>query len=339
MTASEIRNQIQSAMQAAFPDAEARVAQFYAMQGYQLGWCDEQLVPARLDAGKLLRPRLSLLACQVAGGDPLRALPLAAGIQLIHDFSLIHDDIEDQSTTRRGRSTVWQLWGLAQGINAGDAMFAIAHLSLQRLVQFGVPAEVVLKTIQRFDESILTLCEGQFLDLSYEGDLHISEADYLTMISRKTATLVAAAAELGALVGGAGPAMTRALFSFGLDLGIAFQIQDDILGVWGDPATTGKPPAADLYRRKLSLPVIYALRTAEQHARLAALYGTERISSDDVHEILTILESAQARRYTEHLAMSYHQAALAALDSLHDGDAIALAELRTTADGLLGRVT
>jgi len=338
MIASEIRNQIQSAMQAAFPHAEARVAQFYAMQEYQLGWRDEQLAPAGFDPGKLLRPRLSLLACQVAGGDPLRTLPLAAAIQLIHDFSLIHDDIEDQSTTRRGRSTVWELWGLAQGINAGDGMCVIAHLSVHRLIQAGVPAEVVLKVLHRFDETILMLCEGQFLDLSYEGDLHISEADYLTMISRKTAALVAGAAELGALVGGASAAMARALFAFGQHLGIAFQIQDDILGVWGDPATTGKPPSADLYRRKVSLPVIYALRTAEQRARLAALYGQARIGSDDVREILTILESAQARHYTEHIATSYHQAALAALDSLYDGDVAALAELRAIAAGLLGRV-
>jgi geranylgeranyl diphosphate synthase type I len=339
MVAFEIRNQIQAAMQAAFPDAEARVAQFYAMQEYQLGWRDEQLAPAGFDPGKLLRPRLSLLACQMAGGDPLRTLPLAAGIQLVHDFSLIHDDIEDQSGTRRGRSTVWGLWGLAQAINAGDGMFVIAHLSLHRLAQAGVPAEVVLKVLQRFDETILTLCEGQFLDLSYEGNLHISEADYLAMISRKTAALVAASAELGALVGGASPAMARALFAFGQNLGIAFQIQDDILGVWGDPATTGKPPAADLYRRKLSLPVIYGLRTAEQRTRLAVLYGAERIGSDDVREILAILEAAQAQRYTEHIATSYHQAALAALDSLHDGDAAALAELRAIADGLLGRAT
>jgi geranylgeranyl diphosphate synthase type I len=339
MIVSEIRNQIQSAMQAAFPDAEARVAQFYAMQEYQLGWRDERLAPAGFDPGKLLRPRLSLLACRVAGGDPLRTLPLAAGIQLIHDFSLIHDDIEDQSATRRGRSTLWELWGLAQGINAGDGMCVIAHLSLHRLVQLGVPAEVVLKALQRFDETILTLCEGQFLDLSYEGDLHISEADYLAMISRKTAALVAAAAELGALVGGANAAMTRALFAFGQHLGIAFQMQDDILGVWGDPATTGKPPAADLYRRKLSLPMIYALRTAEQSERLTALYAKQHVDSDDVRQILAILEAAQARRYTEHLATSYHQAALAALDSLHDGDAAALAELRGIAEGLLGRTT
>src|SRR5919205_4345222 len=120
MSQPDIRTSIQAAMRAAFPAAEARVAQFYAMQEYQLGWRDEQLAPASVDPGKLLPPQLTLLACRAAGGDPRQALPLAAAIQLIHDFSLIHDDIEDNSATRRGRSTIWKLWGLAQGVNTGD---------------------------------------------------------------------------------------------------------------------------------------------------------------------------------------------------------------------------
>src|SRR5262245_39973061 len=190
MNQSDTRISIQAAMRAAFPQAEARVARFYAMQEYQLGWRDEQLAPAHVDPGKLLRPQLTLLACRVAGGDPQQALPLAAAIQLIHDFSLIHDDIEDNSDTRRGRPTVWKLWGLAQGINTGDGMFVVAHLALHQLVQAGVPAEVTLDVLKRFDQTILALCEGQFLDLSFEGNLTIGEADYLAMISGKTATLL-----------------------------------------------------------------------------------------------------------------------------------------------------
>lgn len=337
MDASEIRNQIQAAMQAAFPDAEARVAQFYAMQEYQLGWRDTQLDPAGFDPGKLLRPRLSLLAGRVAGGDISRTLPIAAGIQLIHDFSLIHDDIEDQSATRRGRPTVWKLWGVAQAINIGDGMFVIAHQAVHRLSEAGVAAEVALEALRRFNATVLTLCEGQYLDLSYEGDLKITEDDYLTMISRKTAALVAAAAELGALVGGGDAAMQQAMCTFGQNLGMAFQIQDDVLGVWGDPAVTGKPMSADLYRRKLSLPVIYALRTAQRRADLAELYSRPDIESEDVRQILQILDHAQARQYVEQMAASYHHAALAALDSVRDGDAAALSELRMIAEKLWGR--
>lgn len=323
-------------MRESFPQAEARVARFYGMQEYQLGWRDERLAPAGFDPGKLLRPRLSLLSCRAAGGDPDLALPLAAGIQLIHDFSLVHDDIEDQSATRRGRPTVWKIWGMEQGINAGDGLFVVAHLAVHRLVEAGVPAEVTLEILRRFDRTILMICEGQFLDLSYEGDLGIAEADYLAMISRKTAALVAAAAELGAIVGGADETTARSFFDFGQDLGIAFQIQDDMLGIWGDPALTGKPAAADLYRRKLSLPIIYALHAAEQREDLARLYSKPRIGRGDVRHILKILELTGARQYIEGVAASYYQAALAALESVC-GDPAALAELRAVAEGLVSR--
>ena len=337
MNQPDVRIAIQEAMRAAFPEVEARVAQFYAMQEYQLGWRDEQLAPAHVDPGKLLRPRLSLLACRAAGGDMWQALPLAAGIQLIHDFSLIHDDIEDQSATRRGRSTIWKLWGLAQGVNTGDGMFVMAHMALHRLVEAGVPAAVTLEVLRRFDQTILTICEGQFLDLRYEGDLGIGEADYLAVISRKTAVLIAAAAGLGAMIGGADETTAQAFFDFGHNLGLAFQIEDDVLGIWGDPAVTGKPATDDLYRRKVSLPIIYALRTAGQRANLADLYGKTRIGDDEVHHILDILELAHARRYAEDMAKFYHQQALAALDAVRGGDAAALADLRAIAEGLLGR--
>jgi geranylgeranyl diphosphate synthase type I len=336
MNQTDPRVSIQAAMRAAFPAAEARVAQFYAMQQYQLGWCDERLAPADVNPGKLLRPQLTLLACRAAGGDPQQALPLAAGIQLIHDFSLIHDDIEDNSDTRRGRPTVWKLWGLAQGLNAGDGMFVVAHLALHRLSQAGVQPAVVLEVLRRFDQATLTICEGQFLDLSFEGDLRISEADYLAMISRKTAALAAAAAGLGAIVGGADAPTVQALFDFGQNLGLAFQVQDDVLGIWGDPAVTGKPAAADLYRRKLSLPVIHGLHTAAQRDTLARIYSQAEISDDDAGQLLEILAEAGARGYTEGVAALYHRQALSALDAAH-GDTGALAELRALADRLVGR--
>jgi geranylgeranyl diphosphate synthase, type I len=336
MNQDNTRVSIQAAMRAAFPEAESRVAQFYAMQQYQLGWRDEQLAPADIDPGKLLRPQLTLLSCRAAGGDPRQALPLAAGIQLIHDFSLIHDDIEDNSDMRRGRPTVWKLWGLAQGVNAGDGMFVVSHLALHRLKEAGVHPEVVLEVLRRFDETILCICEGQFLDLSFEGDLRISEADYLKMISCKTAALAAAAAGLGAIVGGADAPTAQALFDFGQNLGLAFQVQDDVLGIWGDPAATGKPAAADLYRRKVSLPIIHALRTAAESDALARLYSQAEISDHDATQLLEILAEAGAREYTEDVATFYHQQALAALETAH-GDTAALADLRALAERLVGR--
>jgi len=336
MKHSDERTAIEAAMRAAFPPVDERVARFYAMQEYHLGWRDEELHPATFDPGKLLRPRLCLLSCRAVGGDPRDALPLAAAIQLIHDFSLIHDDIQDQSDTRRGRPTVWKLWGLAQGINTGDGMFTVAHLSLHRLALTSLPAATILDVLRRFDETILTICEGQFLDLSYEGNLEIDEAAYLAMIERKTAALIAASAELGALVGGADEETIQALFDFGRALGLAFQIEDDVLGIWGDPAVTGKPFAADLYRRKLSLPVIHALTTSPDRERLMSLYAQATLDDDAVHQALAILDAAGSRVYAEAAAAAYHGEAFAALDRAH-GDAAALEELRAIATSLLGR--
>jgi geranylgeranyl diphosphate synthase type I len=316
------------------------VARFYAMQEYHLGWRDAQLAPDEADPGKLIRPQLVLLACRAAGGDAAQAMPLAAGIQLLHDFTLIHDDIEDNSDARRGRPTLWHLWGLAQGINAGDGMFVIAHLAIHRLSDMGVPAERTLRILRRFDEVILNVCEGQFLDISFEGDLSISPDDYLAMIGRKTAALIDGSAALGAMAAGADAPTVDALGTFGRRLGLAFQIEDDILGIWGDPELTGKPRAADLYRRKVSLPVVHALGGAGAD-ELAAIY--ERPDPDDasVGRALAILDAAGSRAYCASIAAEHHHAALAALDRLDTrGSAEAAAaksQLRAVAQSLLGR--
>jgi geranylgeranyl diphosphate synthase type I len=325
-------------MREAFPEAEARVAEFYGLQEYHLGWRDERLQPAYSDPGKLLRPVFCLLSCQAVGGDPRQALPLAAGIQLMHDFSLIHDDIEDQSDTRRGRPTVWTKWGMAQGINTGDGMLIVSHLSLHRMVEAGVRPEIVLDVLHRFDQTVLSVCEGQFLDINYEGNLAINEDDYLSMISRKTAALIAASTELGALVGGADDKTAQAMFDFGQNLGLAFQIQDDVLGIWGDPEETGKPFAADLLRRKLSLPVIHALNSSERE-ELARLYQKQETAPGDISTMLDILERTESRRYVEHVSEQYHCRAMAALDAIENGDSRALAEMRRIAEGLLKRRT
>ncbi|HEU5014513.1 MAG TPA: polyprenyl synthetase family protein [Roseiflexaceae bacterium] len=338
MNPSHPRELVQNAMREAFPEAEARVAEFYGLQEYHLGWRDERLQPAYSDPGKLLRPVFCLLSCQAVGGDPRQALPLAAGIQLMHDFSLIHDDIEDQSDTRRGRPTVWTKWGMAQGINTGDGMLIVSHLSLHRMVEAGVRPEIVLDVLHRFDQTVLSVCEGQFLDINYEGNLAINEDDYLSMISRKTAALIAASTELGALVGGADDKTAQAMFDFGQNLGLAFQIQDDVLGIWGDPEETGKPFAADLLRRKLSLPVIHALNSSERE-ELARLYQKQETAPGDISTMLDILERTESRRYVEHVSEQYHCRAMAALDAIENGDSRALAEMRRIAEGLLKRRT
>ena len=144
--------------------------------------------------GKMLRPLLCLASCEAVGGDGQRALPAAAALELLHNFSLIHDDIEDGSPQRHGRDTVWRVWGVAQAVNAGDGMFALAHVTLHRLSEVGVAADQVLAVAALLDEASLRLCEGQYRDLSYEERLDVRCDDYLEMVAGKTAALMAASA-------------------------------------------------------------------------------------------------------------------------------------------------
>lgn len=341
MNTKDIRAIIQDKMRSIFPEAEQRVTPFYAMQEYHLGWRDTDFAPAHFDPGKLLRPQLAIRACESAGGSMQQALPLAAAIQLIHDFTLIHDDIEDDSDTRRGRVTVWKQWGLAQGINAGDGMFSLAHLALYQLLNEGISPEIIIEVYKRFDQTVLTICEGQYLDLSFEGNLRITEDDYLSMISRKTAALIAASSGLGTLVGGGDPESVQASFEFGESLGLSFQIQDDVIGIWGDPAVTGKPRAADIYRRKVSMPIVHALRNAPNREELEAVYRKQDVSDEDVDLALAVLETAGSRAYTEGMAQTYHEKAVQALEHIRPKDSSeaqeAFGQIQAMLEMLLGR--
>ncbi len=278
---------------------------FYGMLAYHLGWVDAQLQPARQDGGKRVRPMLCLLACAACGGDPARALPAAAAIELLHNFSLIHDDIQDRSETRRGRPTVWALWGIAQAINAGDALFTIAHRALWRLRERGVPAERILEVAERFDAACLMLTRGQHFDLLFEGMPYVSVEAYLEMIRGKTAALLRAATGIGARLADR-PA--EDLEAFGEALGMAFQIQDDLLGIWGDPAVTGKPAADDLRTRKKTLPVILAM------GRIPEFAERYRDPQTPLEVLLQDLERSGARAEAETMAAGFTQQAMAALE-------------------------
>ncbi|GBD10017.1 (2E,6E)-farnesyl diphosphate synthase [Candidatus Thermoflexus japonica] len=278
---------------------------FYGMLAYHLGWADAQLRPAQQDGGKRVRPMLCLLACAACGGDPARALPAAAAIELLHNFSLIHDDIQDRSETRRGRPTVWALWGIAQAINAGDALFTIAHRALWRLRERGVPAERILEVAERFDAACLMLTRGQHFDLLFEGAERVSLEEYLEMIRGKTAALLRAAAGIGARLAD-GPA--EDLEAFGEALGMAFQIQDDLLGIWGDPVVTGKSAADDLRTRKKTLPVIFAME------RIPGFAERYRDPQTPLEILLQDLERSGARAETEAMAAVFTQQAMAALE-------------------------
>ncbi|HEU5089226.1 MAG TPA: polyprenyl synthetase family protein, partial [Roseiflexaceae bacterium] len=307
---------IQQSMQAIFPQAGARIARLYQMQEYHLGWRNETLEPALSDSGKLLRPRLAILACQSVGGSMEQVLPLAAGIQLFHDFSLLHDDIQDVSPTRRGRATVWNVWGIAHAITAGDSLLALAHLAVHRLRAAGLSAASTLDVLHWFDETILAVCEGQYLDCSYEGKLDISEDDYLAMIRRKTASLIGTASGLGALIGGAAPDVVQAFHQVGLLLGMAFQVQDDILGIWGASGITGKPGTADLERRKVTLPIIRLLRDERYGGDVARIYKQPGVAAGDVQRLLALFSATSIQADMRALVRDMSQAARDALDAI-----------------------
>ena len=291
---------------------EMHPSTFNTMLNYHLGFADTDGAPAQVYSGKRIRPVLTLLACEACGGSVETALPAAAAIELLHNFSLIHDDIEDRDELRRGRPTLWRLWGDAQAINAGDAMFALAHEAIEKLTERGVTPLRVLGTLRAFDEAAVALTVGQHLDLSFETRTDVSVSEYMTMIQGKTAALTQAACAIGALIGGAMDERTQALASFGAWLGVAFQLQDDVLGIWGDPQVTGKQDS-DLSHRKKTLPVLYA---AEQNARVRDLYLMRDWNTDaDLQIVRDLIEMSGAREYTQQASLDAYTRSLQALDA------------------------
>jgi len=309
---------IEAELREVLTPSHPQLASFYGMMQYHLGWVDEGFAPTPDGGGKRLRPILCLLTCQATGGDPYQALPAAAAVELVHDFSLVHDDIEDQSPLRRGRPTVWRVWGVPQAINVGDGLFALAHLAMPRLADRVVAPRRVLTALEILDQACLALTEGQYLDLSFEARLDVDAEQYLSMIRGKTAALFRAAAQLGAVVAGADAESIGCYRRFGENLGLAFQIVDDILGIWGDPGVTGKPAADDIRQRKKTLPIVRALEEEQRTGvkGLREIYRQEAIDERAVEVALNILEDLGACRYAEKMAHDYYRQALAELDAL-----------------------
>ncbi len=315
-------------------------AEYYGMMRYHLGWVDEDLRPVQASIGKRLRPLLCLLCCEATGGDTRAALPAAAAVELIHSFSLVHDDIQDRSRIRRGRRAVWDVWGTSHGINVGDGLFVLARLALLRLSERGVPAERQQVAVQALDRACLALCEGQFLDISFESREEVGLPEYLWMIQRKTAALLAASAQLGAIVASDDSVVTDACYHFGKDLGMAFQVQDDILGIWGDEHVTGKSAATDIRDRKKTLPVVYALQYADNPSEvreLAGLYAQAApLDSSAIQRVLAVLDRVGARHYAERMSRQYARQALKHLEGLGLED-VGRARLHALASSLHSR--
>ena len=281
---------------------------FYSQMQYHLGWVDANFLPVQGYSGKLLRPTLLLLAYEAAGAEGItdsaeylrRVLPAAVAIELTHNFTLIHDDIEDRDDKRHHRATLWKQWGIPQAINTGDGMFALARLTLWHAVSEGVEAAVAVRLGVTLDRSFLALSEGQHLDISFEARQDVSVAMYIDMIRRKTGALMGCAAEMGAILATRNEQTIARLHDFGTAMGVAFQIRDDVLGVWATTEELGKSVAGDIYRRKKSLPVLHALEHANVRDQqfLRMVYTQESaVTNEQVKEILAIFERTETQAY------------------------------------------
>lgn len=303
---------------------------FYGQMAYHLGWVNADFAPITVNAGKLLRPALLLLAYEAAGAWGLdtannqhlrRALPAAAAIELTHNFTLIHDDIEDGDSERHHRLTVWKQWGIPQAINTGDGMFALSRHALWGVLDEGVDGLVAARLGEELDRACLTVAEGQFLDLSFERQQDVSVDQYIDMIGRKTAALMAAAAAMGALLGTRDHEIIERLRHFGYATGIAFQARDDMLGVWAVTAQSGKTEAGDIYRRKKSLPILHALEhanTADQRYLREVYLQEKPVSSEQVEKTLAIFARTETRAYCRAFLDEQCRRANAAFDSIPD---------------------
>ncbi|HEX2193418.1 MAG TPA: polyprenyl synthetase family protein [Candidatus Limnocylindria bacterium] len=292
----------------------------YEMLSYHLGL--DQTDGVR---GKRMRPLLGLLAYQSLSGDYRRALPGAAAVELGHNFSLVHDDIEDADRERRHRPTLWAIWGIPLAINAGDALFALSRLALYRFMEDPEYEPGRLLDMMRiYDETCLALCEGQFLDISFERRTDVTVDEYMEMIGRKTAALVAASVQAGAMMATDDTDVVDAYRRFGYTLGLAFQMADDVKGSFWTSAASGKPEAGDIRKRKKTLPLVWALQNASDAdvARLREIYAPKAGTSDGpmspdlVDEVLAILERAGARDFALGEARRYRDLALAGVAEL-----------------------
>ncbi|MFB7599624.1 polyprenyl synthetase family protein [Streptomyces sp. NPDC056160] len=292
---------------------------------YHFGWIDAAGNPAHGDGGKAVRPALAVLSAEVTGAAPEVGIPGAVAVELVHNFSLLHDDLMDGDEQRRHRDTVWKVHGPAQAILVGDALFALAGEVLLELgtVEAG-------RAARRLTAASRALIDGQAQDISYEHRDRVTVAECLEMEGNKTGALLACASSIGAVLGGADDATADTLEKYGHHLGLAFQAVDDLLGIWGDPEATGKQTWSDLRQRKKSLPVVAALAAGgEASERLGEILAAdakasdfENFSEEEFAARAALIEEAGGREWTAREARRQHTIAIEALDSVNMPDRV-----------------
>ena len=292
----------------------------YVLLRYHLGWVDRfgDRTGSLMFQGKALRPTLCLFACEALSQEFSGALPAAAALELIHNFSLIHDDIQDQDQERRHQPTLWHLWGIPKALVAGNALQSVGDLALLNTAQENVLPERIVRVSQLLTDSYLDMIEGQCMDLDFETRTDITTDEYLCMIANKTGSLIRSGLEIGALVACDDAFTVRAFAHFGSCLGRAFQIRDDYLGIWGDQASTGKAAGNDIRRRKKSFPVVFALNQADRQdlADLQEIYAQQELDESEVQRVLDVLHVVGAQEQCQRLTEASAEEALGALDGV-----------------------
>ena len=278
---------------------------------YHWGWVDAEGQPAETRPGKALRPTLVILSAEAVGGTVDEALAGAAAVEMIHDFTLLHDDVMDDDAERRGRPAAWTCFGIGPAICAGDALVLLAQQML--LADASVHRAAALAELLSATQEVIA---GQSLDLAYEGRVDVGVEDYLAMSQKKTGALLGGSAAIGAILGGGSPFQIDAMREFGIALGLAFQAVDDWLGIWGDPERVGKPRASDLQQRKVSLPIAMAMASEDAAGRAMREWmgSNEVVDSAAIDRGMAWLDAVGAERATVELARRELDRALGLLD-------------------------
>ena len=293
-----------------------RRGEVYEAVKYSLGFVDQNGIVQPNPSGKMLRSLLCTFTCDSTGGNWKDALPSAISLELIHNFSLIHDDIQDRDTVRRHRPTTWILWGTQKAIVAGTSTHCLGNIiSLPSSGESRSKTKIQLELSKVLSKKCLQMIQGQVLDLSFEHKNRVTVNEYLKMISGKTAALISCAMHMGAYISEQSSKKASTFGRIGHFLGLSYQIRDDILGIWGDPENTGKSVGSDIVRKKKSLPIIHGSQLAIDVALIEQSYQKPAVTPSDLDNIMTIMEKRKTQKYCQTLAESYCQKAIQQINS------------------------
>ncbi len=274
----------------------------------------EPIIYALNQKGKRIRPILTLMACDLFGEDIHKALPQATALELLHNFTLIHDDIMDQSPIRHGKETVFKKWDPNMAILAGDTLYVLAYRYATQ-----APIDVLPQILDTFNETALEACEGQQRDLNFEKIEHVSRADYLEMSRLKTAVLFGASLKIGAIIAKTSARNSALLNEFGSNVGLGFQVMDDLLDLYGDEEIFGKKTGVDIIERKKTFLFVTAIELADPSTRrrLRALYGDEQMAADEkISQVKAVFDQLSIREVTQKAIHDYYDKAMENLDKI-----------------------